>query len=88
MLKWVLAISVIYMLYRMVMSEKAKKKEEEQEEKENLAATGELAKDPICGTYVDKEDAIRVKDGEAIHYFCGYDCRDKFINKKQIEPND
>jgi len=38
-----------------------------------------MIKDPVCGTYVRKDGDIRVRQGEAVHVFCSYECRDKFI---------
>ena len=42
-----------------------------------------MVKDPICGTYVEKDGSIRVREGEKVHVFCSYECRDKYL--KQIE---
>jgi YHS domain-containing protein len=46
-------------------------------------ASGEMIKDPVCGTYVEKDGDIRVREGETIHVFCSYECRDKYL--KQID---
>ncbi len=38
----------------------------------------ETVLDPVCGSYLAKELALKVKkDGKTI-YFCGEECRDKF----------
>ena len=85
MLKVVIIIAIAYMLWRMFESEKRKKQEKEQQEKDELIATGVVVKDPECGTYVDAESAIRVRDGAAVHCFCSYDCRDVFLKKRGIQ---
>ena len=36
---------------------------------------GRLVKDPVCGTYVAVESAIRAGD----HFFCSEDCRSKYL---------
>lgn len=89
MWKILIAIAVGYMLYRMFESEKRKKTEKSKIEAQNLVATGELVKDPVCGTYVEAESAISVREGEAVHHFCSYECRDAFLKQhgKQL-PND
>lgn len=53
--------------------------EREKAENDQLIANGEMVKDPQCGTYVLKDGAISVKNGDQTWYFCSYDCRDDFI---------
>ncbi len=68
-----------YVLYRLFMNDKKKKEEKIQKEEEKRVAAGNLVRDPICGTYVEKESSISVRDGEHVEYFCGHDCRNKYI---------
>ncbi len=70
-----------YALYRLFMNDKSKKVENEKEEEARLIANGELVKDPECGTYVDPEAAISVRNGDTKQYFCSYECRDAYIKK-------
>jgi len=86
MLKWILLICVVYMLYRMFESERRKKAAKTKQDAQRLVATGELVKDPICGAYVEKESAISAREGDAVHYFCSYDCRDAFLKQRGIAP--
>ena len=53
------------------------------EDTKQKVAAGEMVKDPICGTYVERDGNIRVKEGEKVHIFCSYECRDKYL--KQLE---
>ena len=78
-MKWLILALVLYLLYRMFTNDRQKKKETQKQEKDHLVATGELVKDPECGTYIDAESAITVRDGDRVHRFCSYDCRDKFL---------
>ena len=39
-------------------------------------ASGHLVKDPICGTYVTEENALRAND----EFFCSEECKQKFLN--------
>ncbi len=41
--------------------------------------TGELKKDPACGTYISAATSIREKVGGEIVYFCSKQCRDKYV---------
>jgi YHS domain-containing protein len=42
------------------------------------AVSGELVKDPVCGTYVSSNSAFRRTVGGTTHVFCSEKCRDKF----------
>jgi uncharacterized protein len=43
-----------------------------------MQSSGELRKDPVCGTFVPISTSLkRVVNGEMV-YFCSADCRDRF----------
>ncbi|ATD81322.1 MULTISPECIES: TRASH domain-containing protein [Desulfovibrio] len=85
MWKWLILILAGYALYRLFANDVLKKKKENKEdnaaEMERKIAAGEMVKDPECGTYVAVEGNISVRDGETIHRFCSYECRDKFLQR-------
>lgn len=81
MLKFLIFIAAAFILYKLLTGDLRKKKETQDKEKENLAANGVMAKDPVCGTYVPVDGDIRVKQGEKVHNFCSYECRDKFLKQ-------
>ena len=41
----------------------------------------QMARDPVCGTYVVPERALSVSDGRKPVYFCSAACRDKYRAK-------
>jgi YHS domain-containing protein len=41
--------------------------------------TGELKKDPACGTYIAAATSIQEKVGGETFYFCSKQCRDKYV---------
>jgi YHS domain-containing protein len=41
----------------------------------------QMARDPICGTYVVPERALAIRDGHQAVYFCSPACRDKYRAK-------
>jgi YHS domain-containing protein len=41
--------------------------------------TGELKKDPVCGTYIAAATSLKEKVGGQILYFCSTECRDKYV---------
>ena len=71
---------VCYVLYRLFMNDNKKKAEKEAQEKKKRVDSGEMVRDPVCGTYVDKDSAITVRNGEQTIHFCSYECRQKYID--------
>jgi YHS domain-containing protein len=41
--------------------------------------TGELKKDPVCGTYIAAASSIKEKVGGQTVHFCSNECRDKYV---------
>ena len=41
----------------------------------------QMARDPVCGTYVVPEHALSIRDGRQPVYFCSEACRDKYRAK-------
>lgn len=74
---------VAYALYRLFLNDRKKKDETAAQQKENLVATGEMVKDPVCGAYVEADSGITVRNGEKVIHFCSYECREKYL--KQLE---
>ena len=83
MLKWLLLIAAGYFLYRLVTNEARKKSKDDKKQKEEMVATGEMVRDPVCGAYIDANGGVTVRDGEKTYRFCSYECRDTFL--KQLE---
>lgn len=71
----------LLVLYKLITNDKGKKKQDDAKVREKKIANGELIQDPSCGTYVDPDNAISVRDGEKRYCFCSYECRDAFIKK-------
>ena len=41
--------------------------------------SGELKKDPSCGTYISAATSIKQNVGGETHHFCSAECRDKYV---------
>jgi YHS domain-containing protein len=41
--------------------------------------TGELKRDPSCGTYISVATSIKEKVGGETFHFCSKECRDKYV---------
>ena len=46
---------------------------------EEIPLSGELKKDPVCGTYTSAATSISKKVGKETVYFCSAQCRDKYV---------
>jgi YHS domain-containing protein len=46
---------------------------------QQIPLTGELKKDPVCGTYIAAATAIKEKVGGQTFHFCSQGCRDKYV---------
>ena len=38
-----------------------------------------MVKDPVCGTYFPKRDAVTVNTSHDVLYFCSDKCRDRYL---------
>lgn len=86
MLKFLVIGIALFLLYKLFMGDKKKKEMDKKKEFKEQVKTGSMVKDPVCGTFVSTEGTIRVREGEQLHHFCSYECRDKYL--KQIEAID
>ena len=80
-MKLLLIGAALFILYKLMTKDKVKNTAKESKVKERKIASGELVKDPMCGTYVDTEGSITVRDGGKKYCFCSYECRQKFLDK-------
>jgi len=83
MLKFLVIGVALFLVYKLFMGDKKKKEMQSEKVIKDKVASGEMVKDPVCGTYVEKDSSIRVREGDKVHMFCSYECRDKYL--KQIQ---
>jgi hypothetical protein len=80
-LRLLIFVAAGFILFKLLTGDKRKKEVKQDKQKEKMAASGQMVKDPVCGTYVSKDGDIRVKEGDDILCFCSYDCRDKYLKR-------
>jgi len=85
MIRWIIIALAIFLIFKLFTGDKKVKDAKGKKQEEKLVASGEMVKDPICGTFVEKDSPIRIRSGETVHSFCSYECRDKFL--KQLEAS-
>ncbi|EGB13675.1 TRASH domain-containing protein [Pseudodesulfovibrio mercurii] len=81
MLKFLVIAAALFLVYKLFMGDKQKKDMKKDKAFKQKVASGEMVKDPSCGTYVDKDGDIRVREGDKVHVFCSYECRDKYLKR-------
>ncbi len=83
MWKWIILALAAYALYRLFSNDWKKKQEKNNDkaEMERKVAAGKMVKDPECGAFIDADSTITVRDGDVVHRFCSYDCRDAFLKR-------
>lgn len=74
-----------FVVWKLFAGDKRWKETKAQEKKEDLVASGEMVKDPVCGAYVAKNSDIRVRQGDVVLNFCSYDCREKYLKRLEGE---
>ena len=40
---------------------------------------GEMVRDPVCGMFLPREDALTLRVGSRVEHFCSPECRDRFL---------
>jgi YHS domain-containing protein len=50
-----------------------------QRQQNQVPLSGELKKDPACGTYIAAATSIHENVGGETFYFCSKQCRDKYV---------
>lgn len=70
-----------FVVWKLFVGDKRFKQTKQQEKTENLQASGEMVKDPVCGAYVSKNSDIRVRQGDVVLNFCSYDCRETYLKR-------
>lgn len=75
-------------LFFLFKGDKRKKEMESDEQTEKLKASGDMVKDPECGTYVPVDGDIRVRSGEDVMVFCSYECREKYLKRLGVDTEE
>ena len=83
MYRWLLVALGGYIIYRMFKNDIKAKADKRGADEAARRESGDMSRDPVCGTFVDMAESITVRNGEKVYHFCGYDCRDEFLKRMQ-----
>ena len=53
---------------------------------EPAVSTGEMKKDPQCGTYVSTELSLKARYGGEVLHFCSQECQDAYLQARSSKP--
>ncbi|PLX98187.1 MAG: hypothetical protein C0623_12735 [Desulfuromonas sp.] len=70
---------LVYTLLTFILRSFAQKPLQRPPEKTSVGE--DMVRDPNCGTYVPRGDAITKSVGGEQHYFCSVECRDEYSKK-------
>lgn len=74
LLRIILILVILRILWRMIMGPMRRPRNE----RKNGRASVPLVRDPVCGTYLLPDRAVKVGTGEGILYFCSETCRARY----------
>jgi len=83
--KLLLLAICVFVVWKLFAGDKRYKQSKEKDDKEQLIASGELVRDPVCGAYVSKNSDIRVRQGDVVLNFCSYECRETYLKRIQAQ---
>lgn len=91
-LKLILLGVVIYILYKLLwkgerllfFKHKWRIRQKRQSNQHPQAPLEEMKKDPVCGTYLPENQAVKYKHSSETYYFCSEECKQKF---QQLQEN-
>jgi len=83
-LKTIIFLILVYLAYRVVKSSVSVKTfrwpdEGEKNEEPPVKASEEMVFDPVCKSYIPVATSISVSEGGKVYYFCGEECKKKFL---------
>lgn len=78
--KLLIVVICVFVVWKLFMGDK-RYKQAKAKEAEPQVNPGEMVKDPVCGAYVSKNSDIRVRQGDVVHNFCSYDCREAYLKR-------
>jgi YHS domain-containing protein len=77
LLIWLIVGALVYTVYQML--KQALLKPSPPSAKSSRGE--EMVRDPECGTYVPRIDAVHAEVGGKPCYFCSAECRDKYLHR-------
>lgn len=80
---------LIYVLYKWLWKGespwpfRSKKKKPQSGSTASPPVIEEMKRDPVCGTFVPVNQAVKERVGNTVYYFCSEECKEKFRELKK-----
>lgn len=88
MIKLLLLVLLGFVLYSFFLSLTRPKTSISSKDSRNRQVKGALmVEDPVCGTCLPQEDAIKAHIKGSDYYFCSKTCLDRFRDSDNVTPN-
>ena len=71
--------SVLGIISKAVSGQGNRQRPAERPSQAQVPLSGELKKDPVCGTYIATATSIKESVGGQTFHFCSKECRDKYV---------
>ncbi len=92
LLKLIFLGFLVYLLYKWLwkgerfifFKPRRKSRQKHQADYHTLAPLEEMKKDPVCGTYIPENQALKYKNNSETYYFCSEECKQKY---RQLQEN-
>ncbi|MBI5560240.1 MAG: hypothetical protein HY883_03090 [Deltaproteobacteria bacterium] len=81
----ILLLIAAYLVYRFISKRRAPEEKPRHGEKTFKGGGGEKEEtvfDEVCRTYVPRDFALKIGEGENTHFFCSENCREKWKELK------
>ncbi len=87
-MKTIIFFILVYLAYRVIKSSITVKTirwpQETSKEEPPVKASEEMVFDEVCNSYIPAVTSISVKNGDRIFYFCGEECKKKFLETRHV----
>jgi len=83
-MKLLIIILIGYLAYRSFRSWMLKNTMQQHQSMQGKAGPeieDEMVKDPSCGVYITRRDAVHLRQAGEDLYFCSEECRDKYLER-------
>lgn len=88
MIKLLLLVLLGFVLYSFLLSLTRPKANLPPKDHRNRQVKGDvMVEDPVCGTCLPQEDAIKARIKGSDYYFCSRDCLERFKDSDNDPPN-
>jgi len=88
MIKLLLLVLLGFVLYSFFLSLTRPKTNLPPQDRQNRQVKGDImVEDPVCGTYLPQEDAIKARIKGSEYYFCSKTCLERFKDSDNDPPN-